>query len=194
MRGGFALIELLVVIGVLAILAALLFPVFAAARERARLATCASHLRGLGLAARLYAQDYDDRWFLGATLYNPHRDLMLALDPYLKSAGSFYCPSASVATHADIADTPANRDAGNIAYLYFNYTRDLYPNRPRWLPESHLLSPGDSPNRWLMTDWFERDGASAHRVGNKTIHFLCTDGHVRLLLQNPRGVFQGGEP
>ena len=57
---GFTLIELLVVIAIIAILAALLFPVFAMAREKARQATCLSNIRQLTLAATMYAQDYDE--------------------------------------------------------------------------------------------------------------------------------------
>ena len=57
---GFTLIELLVVIAVIAILAALLFPVFATAREKGRQITCASNVRQLGMAFGLYAQDNDD--------------------------------------------------------------------------------------------------------------------------------------
>ena len=57
------------------------------------------------------------------------------------------------------------------------------------------MSDADKPDRWLMTDWLERDeGPTAHRVGNKTLNYLCLDGHVKLLLQNPRPVFQAGEP
>jgi prepilin-type N-terminal cleavage/methylation domain-containing protein/prepilin-type processing-associated H-X9-DG protein len=58
---GFTLIELLVVIAIIAILAAILFPVFAQAREKARQAACSSNLHQIGLAAALYAQDYDER-------------------------------------------------------------------------------------------------------------------------------------
>ena len=60
MRKGFTLIELLVVIAIIAILAAILFPVFARARAKARQATCASNLKQLGLAFEMYASDYDD--------------------------------------------------------------------------------------------------------------------------------------
>jgi prepilin-type N-terminal cleavage/methylation domain-containing protein/prepilin-type processing-associated H-X9-DG protein len=56
---GFTLIELLIVIAILALLAAILFPVFAQARERARQTACVSNLRQIGLAAQLYTQDYD---------------------------------------------------------------------------------------------------------------------------------------
>jgi prepilin-type N-terminal cleavage/methylation domain-containing protein len=60
-RTGFTLIELLVVIAVIAILAAILFPVFAQAREKARSAMCSSNLRQIGLALTMYRQDYDER-------------------------------------------------------------------------------------------------------------------------------------
>lgn len=58
-RGGFTLIELLVVIAIVAILSAILFPVFGRAREKARQATCASHLRQIGMAISMYTEDYD---------------------------------------------------------------------------------------------------------------------------------------
>src|SRR4029077_8607934 len=57
---GFTLIELLVVIAIIAILAAILFPVFARAREQARKATCASNMRQIAVGALMYAQDYDE--------------------------------------------------------------------------------------------------------------------------------------
>jgi prepilin-type N-terminal cleavage/methylation domain-containing protein len=59
-RPGFTLIELLVVIAIIAILAAILFPVFATARENARKITCVSNLKQLGTSVLMYAQDYDD--------------------------------------------------------------------------------------------------------------------------------------
>ena len=63
-RRGFTLIELLVVIAVITILAAILFPVFAQAREAARQTSCASNLRQIGMAARMYMQDNDGYCFL----------------------------------------------------------------------------------------------------------------------------------
>jgi prepilin-type N-terminal cleavage/methylation domain-containing protein len=191
--GGFTLIELLVVISIIAILAAILFPVFAQARERARLTTCASNLRQLGLANRMYAQDYDEQLFPAPTLYNPQQGLVLALSPYVKNQGIFYCPSASGGVDPSIAPTPVNRSVGNIAYLFFNYASDRNPQRPKWLPPGHDSNLTDNPNRWLMTDWFQRDGPSAHPLGNKTLNYLCVDGHVKLLIQNPQQVFLEGE-
>ena len=58
-RTGFTLIELLVVIAIIAILAAILFPVFASARAKARQTACASNLRQLGMGIRMYADDWD---------------------------------------------------------------------------------------------------------------------------------------
>jgi prepilin-type N-terminal cleavage/methylation domain-containing protein len=61
-HSAFTLIELLVVIAIIAILAAILFPVFAQARESARMTSCLSNLKQIGLAMTMYAQDYDERF------------------------------------------------------------------------------------------------------------------------------------
>ena len=101
-KKGFTLIELLVVIAIIAILAAILFPVFAKAREKARQTSCLSNLKQLGTAALMYAQDYDETflpYFTSAnqywcgyrgTTWDSSRSL---LAPYTKNGQIQRCPS-----------------------------------------------------------------------------------------------------
>ena len=94
---AFTLIELLFVIAIIAILAAILFPVFARARENARRSSCQSNLKQIGLGMIQYAQDYDEQ-VLPPSIYvgnnNPLNDAWFNLvQPYIKSKQVFNCPS-----------------------------------------------------------------------------------------------------
>src|SRR5947208_10707667 len=94
---GFTLIELLVVIAIIAILTALLFPVFAQAREKARQTGCLSNLRQIGTAAQMYAQDYEER-LPGTELGEGEGEYFWIemLAPYTRNREIFHCPSAPV--------------------------------------------------------------------------------------------------
>lgn len=94
---GFTLIELLVVIAIIAILAAILFPVFARAREAARRTSCKSNLRQIGLSVGMYAQDYDERLPGGFNwlAFNDPTGVTSKLVPYVKNNQVWICPDDS---------------------------------------------------------------------------------------------------
>ncbi len=96
-RRAFTLIELLVVIAIIAILAAILFPVFAQAREKARQTSCLSNQKQLGLGTMMYVQDYDETYPMTANYGEPAATRTIWSDmvaPYLKNRDIFKCPSA----------------------------------------------------------------------------------------------------
>lgn len=94
---GFTLIELLVVIAIIAILAAILFPVFAQAREKARQSACLSNGKQMATAFYLYCQDYDERlprvWTATGGKNNGPRDWVEDIEPYMKNRQVYVCPS-----------------------------------------------------------------------------------------------------
>ena len=134
LRKAFTLIELLVVIAIIAILAAILFPVFARARENARRASCQSNLKQIALGVMQYAQDYDEKlplWFANmdgsatnsytTTTTNagqPGYDQGWAelLQPYLKSKQIFQCPSET---------TGPGASTSNVNYTDYMYNGDI---------------------------------------------------------------------
>ncbi len=89
---GFTLIELLVVIAIIAILAAILFPVFARAREKARQSSCLSNVKQIALGVLMYAQDYDER-LLAYRSEGVKISWVTLVDPYVKNPQVWHCPS-----------------------------------------------------------------------------------------------------
>jgi len=102
MRRGFTLIELLVVIAIIAILAAILFPVFARAREKARQASCQSNLKQISLGTLMYVSDYDQKfhgwrtWCWSDPTGHVDPSNPVKLQPYVKNTQLFACPSQQV--------------------------------------------------------------------------------------------------
>ena len=116
-RHGFTLIELLVVITIIAILAAILFPVFAQARDKARMSSCGSNARQLATGVLLYVQDYDEMLPM-ACIYDapttaPNRMYMGQIKPYVKNESIYLCPSAENAVYGEFW---ASRTAIPIGY------------------------------------------------------------------------------
>jgi prepilin-type N-terminal cleavage/methylation domain-containing protein/prepilin-type processing-associated H-X9-DG protein len=122
-RRGFTLIELLVVIAIIAILAAILFPVFAKARAKARQTACLSNVRQLGTAVLSYNQDYDDCF---PPVYNdrygyPQNRWMWAdmIMPYSKNRQIFACPSSTAEDWGQNAVAPASGPNGNMQWTRY---------------------------------------------------------------------------
>lgn len=143
-RHGFTLIELLVVIAIIAILAAILFPVFAKAREQARKTACLSNMKQIGLALYMYAEDYDEvlpeRYgcsYPEATCVGDYefsngigyaRTWKSMLMPYIKSRDVFKCPSNDAAQHGTLVNNTKVPDT--------NVESPLYPaGYEMWLPD-----------------------------------------------------------
>ena len=119
-RSAFTLIELLVVIAIIAILAAILFPVFARARENARRSSCQSNLKQIALGVKQYVQDYDERFPPEGAGLVTDPGWAVSTQPYLKSEQIFQCPSETQG--APSGATLAERGAQpGFSDYYINY-------------------------------------------------------------------------
>ena len=171
-RSAFTLLELLIVIAMLGILAAMLASVLGLTMEAAHRTVCASNLRQLGFALTTYA-NWNEGWYPIEDLCgNPQRHLVKALVPaHISDPAVFYCPSAdAMESYAQsheyggpggdsVIDTPKNRQRYYITYKYFSITgRDTRMPLPLRLSEyPHLLRVTSPSRRWLMSDWVRKD-------------------------------------
>lgn len=126
-RRAFTLIELLVVIAIIAILAAILFPVFARARENARKSSCQSNLKQIGLGWLQYQQDYDEKTTPGIIYVgNGLVGWAQMIQPYIKSVQVFQCPSdtnsqGGAINYSTVGNLVANPNGGFIAPFHTSY-------------------------------------------------------------------------
>jgi prepilin-type N-terminal cleavage/methylation domain-containing protein/prepilin-type processing-associated H-X9-DG protein len=211
MKKAFTLIELLVVVAIIALLAAILFPVFGRARESARRSTCQSNLKQMGLAFIQYTQDYDERSpavYLASTTVTPPTPLTtpgLLLAPYMKSTQVWRCLSDTVQSSNVI-----NANYSNVSYTYNFYmmmkSTAVPTGTPRVpLPLSKLQTPaqdvlfagawGGTTNAWLVDNRTAMDRIEGNRMPTNTNlrlqaghleggNFAFIDGHVKWLPGN----------
>ena len=175
-RRGFTLIELLVVIAIISILAAILFPVFAQAREKARAIACMSNMKQIGLGVQMYIQDNDERLFFrpaksaarvgsgrsGVVITDPIASAQAQwwnlLVPYAKSDGVFSCP--------DDGMKPLSPDASNNNTIPRSYVASC-------TAEDLSLAQVDDPTETIVITekWGRVDngvGATGTSVNNET--------------------------
>ena len=183
---GFTLIELLVVIGIIAVLSAILFPVFAQAREKARSIACLSQSKELSLAVIAYAQDYDEKVCGGIDGYGGRpvaggeggSGWAGQVFPYVKSVGVFRCPSdpTSVAYHNSSFALNSNMSTG-----LSDWATAAWPI-PCQGSDSISLAQMNSPSKTVCL--FEVSGSVGYDI----------DKELNPVLGNSGGTYCGGSP
>ncbi|NLO73984.1 MAG: prepilin-type N-terminal cleavage/methylation domain-containing protein [candidate division WS1 bacterium] len=167
-RSAFTLIELLVVIAIIAILAAILFPVFARVRAKAQAASCLSNLKQIALAEKMYASDWADLW---AYQYQNFDRRPEQLDPYIKNRQIWTCPGATPNHQPNEGGTAAEK--ARISYVYNNYNR---VNRAGWWWWKTRESTMAAPEEVVM--WGDGYGYR---------HYSPSVGRTLMILQNTEG-------
>ena len=180
---GFTLIELLVVIAIIAILAAILFPVFARARENARRSSCQSNLKQIGLGFAQYVQDYDERTpglytnrVGGPAFDDGDQGWVILLQPYVKSYQIFQCPSE---TNGPVVNTALTEtDTGWTDYFYNRiFGGQSATNGGSGSDGRSIALPQFPSNIIIAGDYFSGHSASNHNGNSATQHdATCTTG------------------
>jgi|YelNatPaOPRAMG01_1025707.scaffolds.fasta_scaffold65055_2 prepilin-type N-terminal cleavage/methylation domain-containing protein/prepilin-type processing-associated H-X9-DG protein len=156
-KRGFTLIELLVVIAIIAILAAILFPVFSRAREQARKTACLSHMKQIGQALMMYLQDWDETYPFVTSCNAPGvgspNDLPQGqLYPYIKNPQVWNCPSASSAVQAPLVPAWHRPDGAVVPW---------YPSPPWTFPKDFVgsfvtVAYAEPLMRNALCDWSQK--------------------------------------
>jgi len=186
---GFTLIELLVVIAIIAILAAILFPVFARAREKARQTSCLSNMKQIGLGWLMYAQDYDETSCRIMSENDPilgyHACWTDWIQPYVKNEQLMVCPSGPVNVLTDIktgCHGAYNGRYGGYVGTCAVWFDSIKIGRPQYPAQTVMFSEGHQLgcNRWGAGNcWWGRatdPNTCRHNEGTNNV-FL--DGHAK---------------
>ena len=178
-RSGFTLIELLVVIAIIAILAAILFPVFAKARAKARQTTCLSNIKQITLGTMMYVQDWDEKFpYNNYSIEGPGRKIQ----PYIKNLQIYICPEQAWAAWGWPGPGLGRFGDPRIAYNYNYFLFGAYVAwaSPPWLSYSKSLGNIESPatcsmwndatGDWSGIDYSDRPYAGFGGYGWECIH------------------------
>jgi len=197
-QSGFTLIELLVVIAIIAILAAILFPVFAQARENARTISCASNMKQLGLGFKMYIQDYDETYPVNNGVTRTAvftSEWQNVIYPYIKNAQIYRCPSDQTPIPTPLngctqysSHTSVNDGVSPISYGYnwaigTDYNVSFVPITADQAPphtEASIVRSADCP---LLTEshrqpYFPCDPAGSHGVDWSGVPSLWDDSYT----------------
>jgi prepilin-type N-terminal cleavage/methylation domain-containing protein/prepilin-type processing-associated H-X9-DG protein len=199
-RRGFTLIELLVVIAIIAILAAILFPVFAQAREAARKTSCMNNCKQIAIGTMQYVQDYDETFPKGWQGYPAAIYWFTVIDPYIKSSGVttvsgiYKCPSWTTSTGASRAygwNIGCNDTAPAYANGFGYYPLDGSPyrtlaeiNRPSDTIFCGDISQYPSGSNQLYIVWVKTDQRYTPARHQEGANYCFADGHAKWMKQN----------
>ncbi|RYX86014.1 DUF1559 domain-containing protein [bacterium] len=195
---AFTLIELLVVIAIIAILAAILFPVFSRARENARKASCQSNLKQIGISMQMYLQDYNNMMML--SMQGPTTSPRALLEPYTKSRQLWVCPSEQdpkvleVGPDAQYVSYMLNNQASSSAATLRSETLITKPSEMVLTHDSNTgelgWTEGNSWDNGKTTDWpqLRPNGCTESNLG-KVVNPCGTESYLEPEFSRHNGNF-----